>query len=254
MGRLDGTTAIVTGGAAGIGEATVRLFAAEGANVLIADLDQGRGRQLADELGPAAAFAPLDVADEAGWAVTARSAVERFGSVGVLVNNAGGAPSGSIEEQPRSDYERTIAVNQTGVWLGIRSLAPHLRAAGGGSIVNVSSAIGMLGAPGLAAYSAAKFAVRGITRSAALELATDGIRVNSVHPGLIETQETEGSGAAEAIADSGEFARITVPLGRIGTAAEVAQLILFLASAESSYCTGGEYLVDGGMLAGPPPA
>jgi len=129
-----------------------------------------------------------------------------------------------------------------------------MRSAGGGSIVNVSSAIGMLGAPGLAAYSAAKFAVRGITRSAALELATDGIRVNSVHPGLIETQETEGAGAAEAIAATGEFARITVPLGRIGMASEVAQLILFLASAESSYCTGGEYLVDGGMLAGPPPA
>ena len=254
MGRLDGTTAIVTGGAAGIGEASVRLFAAEGANVLIADLDQSRGGQLAEELGPAAAFARLDVATEEGWAGVARTAVERFGSVESLINNAGGAPSGSIEEQPRSDYERAIAVNQTGVWLGIRTLAPHLRAAGGGSIVNVSSALGMVGAPGLAAYSAAKFAVRGITRSAALELAGDGIRVNSVHPGLIATAETEGSGAAEAIAKTGEFARITVPLGRIGTAAEVAQLILFLASKESGYCTGAEYLVDGGMLAGPPPA
>ena len=112
----------------------------------------------------------------------------------------------------------------------------------------------MIGAPGLAAYSAAKFAVRGITRSAALELAGDGIRVNSVHPGLIATAETAGSGAAEAIAETGEFQRLTVPLRRIGTAAEVAQLVLFLASAESSYCTGAEYLVDGGMLAGPPPA
>jgi len=254
VGRLGGTTATVTGGAGGIGEATVRLFAAEGANVLIADLDEERGRGLADELGPAAAFAPLDVADEEGWAGVARTALERFGSVEVLVNNAGGAPAGSIEEQPRPDYERAIAVNQTGAWLGIRTLAPHLRAAGGGAIVNVSSALGMIGAPGLAAYSAAKFAVRGITRSAALELAGDGIRVNSVHPGLIDTAETQGSGVAEAIAETGEFARITVPMGRIGTAAEVAQLILFLASAESSYCTGGEYVVDGGMLAGPPPA
>jgi 3alpha(or 20beta)-hydroxysteroid dehydrogenase len=245
-------TAIVTGAARGIGEATTRLLAARGWNVVVADIDSDTGERVAREIGEGALFAELDVADEQGWRRTADVAAERFGAIGVLVNNAGGAPVGSITEQPREDYERVIAVNQTGVWLGIRAIAPHMRDAGGGSIVNVSSAVGMFGVPGLAAYSAAKFAVRGITRTAALELAADGIRVNSVHPGLIDTPATEPSGAREAIQRDGAFGRLTVPLKRIGTADEVARLIAFLASDESSYCTGAEYLVDGGMLAGPP--
>jgi 3alpha(or 20beta)-hydroxysteroid dehydrogenase len=221
--------------------------------VLIADLDGDRGRSVAEKLGPSAAFTELDVADEQGWDTAVEEAIGRFGKLTVLVNNAGGAPAARIEEQSRADFDSAVAVNQTGVWLGIRAVAPHLRAAGGGSIVNVSSAIGMIGLPGLAAYSSAKFAVRGITRTAALELAADGIRVNSVHPGLIDTPQTRPAGAAGAIERDGEFMGCTVPLGRIGTATEVAQVIRFLASDASSYCTGAEFIVDGGMLAGPPP-
>lgn len=253
MSRLDGQVAIVTGGARGIGAAVVRSFVSEGARVVVGDLDEAAAAELAGELGDGVEAVALDVAEEAGWDRAVEIAAERFGGIDVLVNNAGGAPMGSIEEQPRAEYERVIAVNQTGAWLGIKAVTPPMRAGGGGSIVNVSSAVGAFGAPGLAAYSAAKFAIRGLTRTAALELAGDGIRVNAVLPGLIETPATEPSGAAEAIASDGEFARMTVPLSRIGTAAEVAGLVLFLASAESSYCTGADYLVDGGMLAGPPP-
>ena len=247
----EARTAIVTGSANGIGQATARLFVEVGWNVVIADLDEDRGAAVAADLSPAAAFVALDVSDEKGWNRAAGAAVERFGSLDVLVNNAGGAPAGSIEELSRADFDRVIAVNQTGVWLGIRAVAHYLREAGGGSIVNVSSAIGMVGLSGLSAYSSAKFAVRGITRSAALELAGDGIRVNSVHPGLIDTPETEPARVAEAIERDGEFMGCTVPLGRIGTAKEVAHLIHFLASDASSYCTGAEFVIDGGMLAGP---
>ncbi len=248
------STAIVTGAAQGIGEATARVFVAEGWNVLIADLNEAAGDRLAGELGANAAAAALDVADEQGWSAAAEAAERHFGAIDALVNNAGGSPPGTIEEQARADYERVIAVNQTGVWLGIRTIAPYLRQVGGGAIVNVSSAVGMIGLPGLSAYSAAKFAVRGITRTAALELAGDGIRVNSVHPGLIDTPATRPAGAAEAIAREGRFQNLTVPLRRIGSAAEVARMIVFLAGKQSSYCTGAEFVVDGGMLAGPPPS
>jgi 3alpha(or 20beta)-hydroxysteroid dehydrogenase len=243
MERLQYKTAIVTGSARGMGEVEARLFVAEGANVLLCDVRDEQGKAVAAELGGAAAYAHLDVSDEAQWAAAVATAQARFGQLDVLVNNAGVALPGSLLGSSMADYHRTVAVNQTGVWLGIRAAAPALRAAGGGSIVNISSAAGLGSSPGLAAYGMTKWAIRGLTKTAAGELAADGVRVNSVHPGLIAT---------EMLADAGipPESAIVSPLGRFGTAADVAHLVLFLASEESAYCTGGEYSVDGGIFTG----
>jgi 3alpha(or 20beta)-hydroxysteroid dehydrogenase len=241
--RLEGKTAIVTGSARGIGRATARLFVDEGANVLLCDVRDSDGEAVADELGLSAAYVHLDVTDERQWAAAVATAEERFGGLHVLVNNAGIARPGPIESSPIEDYHDTVAVNQTGVWLGIRAVASALRAAGGGSIVNISSAAGLGASAGLAAYGMTKWAVRGLTKTAAGELAHDGIRVNSVHPGLIET---------DMLADAGipSEAAMVSPFGRMGSPEEVARLVLFLASDDSSYCTGSEFSVDGGIFTG----
>lgn len=240
MGRLDGKVAIVTGGARGQGEAEVRLFAAEGAKVVIGDVLTEQGRALADELGDGVVFAPLDVSSEEEWAAAITQTIERFGSLNVLVNNAGIAVTKSITDHTLADYERIIAVNQVGVFLGIRAAIEPMRAAGGGSIVNISSTAGLRGSKRMFAYGASKYAVTGMTACAAVELARDGIRVNSIHPGVIDTPILE-----HAPADPSKMVG-TTPMRRIGTPDEVARAALFLASDESSYMTGAHVAVDGG--------
>lgn len=242
MGRLLNKNAIITGAARGMGAAHARLFIAEGATVTLSDLREDEGRALAAELGSSAQFVCHDVASAAGWAETA-AAAERFGPVTILVNNAGISVEGPIAEFSDEDYDRVIATNQTSVFMGCRAVVPSMRRAGIGSIVNISSAAGLVGFPNGAAYCASKFAVRGLTKAFAMELASEGIRVNSVHPGVVETPMVGGLDVPALVVP-------TVPLGRIGQPADIAHLVLYLASDESGYCTGSEFIADGGLTAG----
>jgi 3alpha(or 20beta)-hydroxysteroid dehydrogenase len=244
MGRLDGKVALITGAARGQGAATARRFVAEGARVIITDVLDDEGKQLADELGDAAAFRHLDVSEEREWA----AAVDAHGPITVLVNNAGILHFSPLAETKLADYERVIRVNQIGTFLGMRAVTPGMIAAGGGSIINTSSIEGLAAAPTLVAYTASKFAIRGMTKVAALELGDKGVRVNSVHPGMIETRmlPTALGGIDVDLTRVGR----RLPVRRIGRAEEIANLILFLASDESSYCTGAEFVADGGATAG----
>jgi 3alpha(or 20beta)-hydroxysteroid dehydrogenase len=244
MGRLDGKVAIITGGARGQGAAEARLFADEGARVVVGDVLDEPGQAVADELGTdSAAYLHLDVTDEAGWAAAVSLAEERFGPVNVLVNNAGILMFEAIQRTKRADFERILQVNLVGVYLGIKAVTPSMSRAGGGSIVNTSSTAGLTGLPYLGAYVASKWAVRGLTKSAAIDLGPKGIRVNSVHPGGIDTPMLDGIDT-----DSPYYKRLPVP--RLGQPEEVARAVLFLASDESSYTTGAELSVDGGATAG----
>lgn len=249
-GRLQGRVALVTGAARGQGEAEARLFVREGASVVVADVLDAEGEAVAKELGTAASYVHLDVTNESDWEAAVAAAVAKFAKLDVLVNNAGIVAMAMLADTTLADYRRVIDVNQIGVFLGMRSVISAMTAAGGGSIVNISSIDGMAGMAGMTSYVASKFAVRGMTKTAALELGPRGIRVNSVHPGLIETPMLH-TGAAEIDAGLAQVAK-RFPAGRIGTAEEVAQVSLFLASDESSYCTGTEFVVDGGLMAGVP--
>jgi 3alpha(or 20beta)-hydroxysteroid dehydrogenase len=240
--RLEGKVAIITGGARGQGAAEARLFVREGAKVLVADVLDDDGEALATELGDAGRYHHLDVTDAAGWAAAVEAAEDAFGGLDVLVNNAGIHHITRIEDETLDVFERTIRVNLYGVFLGIQAVLPVMRAGGGGSIVNISSLAGMKGIPGHGAYGASKWAVRGLTKTAAAELGHDGIRVNSVHPGAIKT-------AMLPDAPEGDARFAGLPLGRPGEADEVANLVLFLASDESSYITGTEHVIDGGSIA-----
>lgn len=242
-GRLDGAVAIVTGGTRGIGASQVERFVAEGARVVIADVLAEDGQTLADRLGTSASFVTLDVRDEAAWAGAVEHARVWAGGIDVLVNNAGIGYVEPLATMSMSAFERVVAVNQTGVFLGMRAVASMMAARGRGSIVNVSSVLGLMGVPTSLAYAATKFSVTGMTKVAAVELAAHGIRVNSIHPGIIETPMSHG-------APPGSSSLMDVPLGRFGRAEEVANLTLFLASDESSYCTGAEFVIDGGLTAG----
>lgn len=247
MGRLAGKVAIITGAARGQGAAAARKFVAEGARVVIADILDEDGKQLADELGDAAVYQHLDVTDEGEWAHATQRAVTEFGALHVLVNNAGILHFSALPDTSLADYERVIRVNQIGTFLGLRSAVKPMRAAGGGSIVNISSVEGLAGMPFLIAYTASKFAIRGMTKVAALELGKDGIRVNSVHPGMIDTKMVaDALGGAEVPTD---WVKEKIPLGRVGRAGEIADLVVFLASDESSYSTGSEFVADGGATA-----
>ncbi|WP_328607798.1 glucose 1-dehydrogenase [Amycolatopsis sp. NBC_00345] len=246
MGRLEGKVALVTGGARGQGEAAVRAFVAEGARVLVADLLDDEGEKLAADLGDAAVFQHLDVGDEDGWVTAVARVQAEFGPPTVLVNNAGVLHFSELARTTLADYERVIRINQIGAFLGMRSVVEPMTGAGGGSIVNVSSVEGLAGMPFLVAYTASKFAIRGMTKVAALELGARGIRVNSVHPGMIDTKMvSEAAGTDVDVSWVGK----KVALGRVGRPDEIAKLLVFLASDESSYSTGSEFVADGGATA-----
>ncbi|MDH4077070.1 MAG: glucose 1-dehydrogenase [Acidimicrobiia bacterium] len=242
MGRLDGKVAIVTGGSRGQGEAEVRLFAAEGARVVVSDVRLDLGQALADELGDGVAFFRHDVAQEEEWDAVVAFTTERFGPPTVLVNNAGIAYGAPIAQHSLEDFERLVAVNQVGVFLGTKAVIAPMTAAGGGSIVNISSGAGLRATKYLIGYAATKYAVTGMTACAALELARHNIRVNSIHPGLVDTPML-GSNTPEMTAGMLKG----TPQRRMGEPIEIARVALFLASDEASYMTGAHVPVDGGV-------
>ena len=244
MRRLEGRVVLITGAARGQGEAEARLFASEGAKLVLGDVRDAEGKAVAESLGEAAAYAHHDVADPASWQSFTDLAVRRFGRIDALVNNAGIMLYKPLEEMTLEEYRSVIDVNQVGCFLGIKAVVPAMRAAGGGAIVNVSSSAGLRGFAKGIGYVSSKFAVRGLTRTAAIELGPLGIRVNSLHPGGVDTALGWGYPGV----DLEQLYRST-PLGRIGEPVEMARVALFLISDESSYCTGAEFVADGGMLA-----
>jgi 3alpha(or 20beta)-hydroxysteroid dehydrogenase len=247
MGRLAGKVAIVTGGARGMGAATSRLFAAEGAKVAITDVLEEEGKALAAELGDAARFYRHDVTGEAAWAEVVEQAEADLGPVDVLVNNAGILMFKSLLATTLEEYERLLRVNLVGQFLGIKAVAPSMIARGKGSIVNISSVSGMQAGNSLGAYASSKWGVRGLTKVAAMELGHRGIRVNSVHPGTIDTVMGNHGGVPRDQLDA-SFAHL--PLQRAGGPEEVAAASLFLASDDASYLAGAEIVVDGGVMTG----
>lgn len=244
--RLKNKVAIITGAAHGMGRAEAALFRKEGAEVVLTDLAADAGAAFAAEIG--GCFVAHDVADEHGWATVVDAALERYGRIDVLVNNAGVFVRGDLLGTSLETYRRVVEVNQVGVFLGMKAVAPVMIAQGSGSIVNISSIAGLRAAAEGFAYGASKYAVTGMTRSAARTLGPRGVRVNSVHPGMIETAMMDAvTGGADDI-----HRRLagTVPLGaRHAGPEEVAPLVLFLASDESGYCNGGAFVIDGGAMA-----
>jgi 3alpha(or 20beta)-hydroxysteroid dehydrogenase len=247
MGKLDGRVVLVTGAARGQGEQEARLFRAEGAEVVVADVLDDQGEALAKEIG--AHYVHLDVSREDDWAAAVAAAKGAYGRVDGLVNNAGVLRFNALVDTPLDEFMQVVQVNQVGVFLGVKTLAPEIEAAGGGTIVNTASYTGMTGMAYVGAYAATKHAIVGLTRVAALELARKGIRVNAVCPGAIDTAMSDpGDGASAESID--RLYRKRVPLGRIGKPEEVARLALFLSCADSSYITGQPFVIDGGWLAG----
>lgn len=250
--RLAGSIALVAGGASGMGAATATLLSCEGATVVIADRDDDRARAVAADLPGTAEAVRLDVTDLEAWQSLATDLDQRYGRLDVLVNSAGIAPPGGTQRFDQTsvgDHLQLFDVHVHGTWYGMRVMLPLLAAAGRSSVVNVSSIDGLAGVAGMASYASAKFAVTGLTRATALELGPLGVRVNSVHPGVISTPMI----ATDDPAVRSRIAAITdrQPLARPGTAHEVAHMILFLATEDSAYCTGAQFVVDGGHLTGP---
>jgi 3alpha(or 20beta)-hydroxysteroid dehydrogenase len=243
--RFDGQVVLVTGGSSGMGAEHVRGFASEGARTVIVDILDEPGRALADELGTNVAFHHLDVTDADAWGLTIDEVERSHGPVSVLVNNAAVIPALPLEQTSPSEFRTTLDVNVTGYFLGIRAVAPSMRRHGSGSIVNISSSVGLTGWANYAAYSTSKWAIRGLTKAAALELARDGIRVNSVHPGVIASDKTRGLEFVENMVAG-------FPLARMGEPSEVTEMVMFLASQAASYSTGHEFVVDGGQVVGDP--
>jgi 3alpha(or 20beta)-hydroxysteroid dehydrogenase len=247
VSRLTGKIAIITGASQGMGMAHARAFVAHGAKVILGDLNEKAGKALASELGSSAIFVKQDVARAEDWKAVLREGEQRFGTVNVLVNNAGILGTlAATTELPEAEFLRVCAVNQTGVFLGMQTVLPGMIKAGGGSIVNISSIAGLVaiyGAPNLA-YVASKFAVRGMTKQVAVEYGAKNIRVNSVHPGYIKTPMM-----VAATDESGGEALSQIPLRRMAEASEVSDLVVFLASDESGFITGTEHVIDGGMTA-----
>ncbi|MFG3498025.1 SDR family NAD(P)-dependent oxidoreductase [Streptomyces sp. NPDC047928] len=249
MGRLDGRVVVITGAARGQGEQEARLFAAEGARVVIGDVLDERGEALARDLGSGTArYVRLDVTREDDWAAAVAVARDAFGRIDGLVNNAGILRFNELVATPLAEFHEVVQVNQVGCFLGIRAVAPEIEAAGGGTIVNTASYTALTGMAGVGAYAATKHAVLGLTRVAAVELASRGIRVNAVCPGAVDTPMSNPDGVDPAAV--AELYRSLVPLGRIGRPEEVAALALFLTCDDSSYITGQPFVIDGGWLAG----
>lgn len=244
MGRLDGKVAIITGGAGGMGKMHGKFFVKEGAKVVIADLESSDGKKVADDLGENALFVSFDVTDESSWESLVKETEEKFGPVSILVNNAGIVSQGSIADTSLEKYRQTIHINQDGVFLGMKHVLPSMKKVDNGSIINISSIAGMVGGENNLAYTASKFAVRGMTKAAAAEFAQFGIRVNSVHPGVIRTPMTEQEGVKELVQEMEK----DIPMKRIAEPEEITNLVLFLASDESSYSTGSEFVADGGLI------
>ncbi|MFF5305343.1 SDR family NAD(P)-dependent oxidoreductase [Streptomyces sp. NPDC013161] len=254
MGKLDGRVVIVTGAARGQGEQEARLFAAEGAKVVVADVLDEQGEALAEELGGSASYVHLDVGEEADWGAAVLAAKEAHGRIDGLVNNAGILRFNSLVDTPLEEFMQVVRVNQVGCFLGIKTVAAAME--DGGTIVNTASYTAVTGMAAVGTYAATKHAILGLTRVAALELADRRIRVNAMCPGAIDTAmsnpaQLDPDADVEAMSSAlDELYRKLVPLGRIGKPAEVARLALFLTSDDSSYITGQPFVIDGGWLAG----
>jgi 3alpha(or 20beta)-hydroxysteroid dehydrogenase len=249
-GLLSGKRALVTGAARGIGEAIARRYVAEGATVLLVDVLDDLGTAVASSLGPAATYRHLDVGSPADWAAAAAEVPAVLGGLDVLVNNAAILKVGPLLDIPPADYLELVRVNQLGVLLGIQAAVPLLRAAGGGSIVNVASVDGMKGMAGAGAYGSTKWAVRGLTKSAALELGRDRIRVNVINPGGVETAMTAPANLEGMDVAARDRVLATWALGRMSQPDELGALAVFLASDDSAFCTGADFTIDGGQTAG----
>lgn len=246
-GRLAGKVALITGGSRGQGETETRRFVAEGARVLVGDVLDDEGKMLCAELNQhehTATYMHLDVRNPHEWDDAVATACRDFGGLDILVNNAGVLSMAGVEATTEQEWDRVTGINQKGVWLGMRQAVPAMRARGGGSIINISSIYGLVGSPGSVAYHASKGAVRLMTKAAALEYAPEGIRVNSVHPGIIATAMLEGLSVEQR-----EALDTVTPLGREGTPEEISNVVLFLASDEASFVTGAEIVADGGYTA-----
>lgn len=251
MARLENKVAIITGAAGGMGEAEAKIFAAEGAKVLLTDIDENALKAVVEQItfqGQTAAYIVQDVASESGWAQVTARAIKLFGKIDVLVNNAGvtGNLLAPFEERTLEEFNKVLSVNLVSQFLGTKAVLPYLKSNGGGSIINISSIGGIIGSAGATAYTASKGGSRAFTKGAAAELAKDNIRVNSVHPGYVETPMTTRMKGA------GDFAKMAIgatPLGRGGSLNEIAYAVLYLASDESTFTTGAEFVIDGGATA-----
>ncbi|MGG1959645.1 glucose 1-dehydrogenase [Bacillus pumilus] len=244
MGKLEGKVAVITGASRGQGEAHARLFVEEGAKAIFSDILEEEGEELAKELGDNARFIKHDISNAGDWKRVIDFAEAEFGPVNILINNAGIDLFRKIEEITEEEYNRVIKINQVGPFLGMKAVLPSMKKAGKGSIVNISSINGIRGEYGFVAYDSSKFALTGMTKTAAQEFAEYNIRVNSVHPGPIRTPMIDSQDEIAGFIDD-----LTVPLNRVGEPEEVSKLVLFVASDDASYSTGSEFVIDGGITA-----
>ena len=248
--RLENKVALISGGARGMGAVEAKLFAREGAKVVIGDVLEDEGKQTEAEINEAGGqclFVMLDVTSEENWNQTVAATVARFGKVDILVNNAGIFTLGNVEDTTVEMWDRVMAINGKGVFLGTKAVIPEMRKVGGGSIINLSSVAGLIGSARAAAYGATKGAVRIFTKSTAVQYAKEGIRANSVHPGIIDTPMTVPTILVDDASREAQMER--TPLGRLGQSEDVANGVLFLASDKSSFMTGSELVIDGGLTA-----